>query len=70
MVVFVLSYVIIHHPLETYSFSNEMGRRVNPGGREELRGAEGGKTAIRIDYVRKKYIFKKREKIYFLKSCL
>lgn len=26
MVVFVLSYVIIQHPLETYSFSNEMGR--------------------------------------------
>ena len=65
MVVFVLSYVIIHHPLETYLFSNEMGRRVNPGGGEELRGAEGGKTAIRIDYVRKKIYFQIKEKNIF-----
>lgn len=39
---------------------------MNPGGEEELRGAEGGKIVIRIDYVRKKSIFKKRENIFFL----
>jgi hypothetical protein len=55
VLVFVSS-VFFYTPLEACLFSER-------GSGEELRGVEGGKTIIKIYYMRKKSIFNKRKNI-------